>query len=416
MQKQPLVSVVIPVYNTEKYLPQCLDSVLCQTLRDIEVLCIDDASPDRCGEILDEYAVRDPRVKVFHLPENHKQGYGRNLGIQHAEGEFLYFLDSDDMIEPAALEELIELAKKEKLDAVFFDSRDLFESEEIKRVYTPAFEERHGDYPDRPVEGKVLFDLFIEQNEWTCYPQRIFWRRDFIIREGIRNPEGSEHEDEYFAFAGILLAKRAMYVPKQYFILRIRPNSVMTSKYMPKNFHGYLVNYYRMSRFVAEREIHTLGADLNITRMYERSCFLYNKLSAEYDLREFCSRRESDKILYECFEQHIKAVDYMNRIDPGVLQQIESCSHLYIYGAGIVADRFARKVVLRKNIHLDGFLVSQANDNVRILYGRPVTVFSETKLPEDALVVAAVGAGLRGEVSELLERSGVRWIYYRDVK
>ena len=94
----PLVSVIIPVYNTEKYLPECLNSVLSQTLRDIEVICIDDASPDNCGKILDEYAQRDSRVKVIHLPENHRQGYGRNRGIERSSGEYLYFLDSDDMI------------------------------------------------------------------------------------------------------------------------------------------------------------------------------------------------------------------------------------------------------------------------------------------------------------------------------
>ena len=75
-ERMKKVSVIIPVYNVEKYLPDCLDSVLGQTMRELECICIDDASPDRCGEILDEYAARDERVRVLHLPENHMQGYG----------------------------------------------------------------------------------------------------------------------------------------------------------------------------------------------------------------------------------------------------------------------------------------------------------------------------------------------------
>ena len=101
----PRVSVVIPVYKVEKYLPACLDSVLSQSLQDIEVICIDDASPDRCPEMLDEYAGKDARVRVLHLPENHQQGYGRNRGTEMAKGKYVYFLDSDDMITPEAMEE-----------------------------------------------------------------------------------------------------------------------------------------------------------------------------------------------------------------------------------------------------------------------------------------------------------------------
>ena len=106
------ISILVPVYNVEKYLPACLDSVLSQSLKEIEVICIDDASPDRCGEILDAYAAKDSRVKVIHLPENHRQGYGRNRGLERASGTYCYFLDSDDTIVPEALEELADLADR----------------------------------------------------------------------------------------------------------------------------------------------------------------------------------------------------------------------------------------------------------------------------------------------------------------
>ena len=408
----PLVSVIIPVYNTEKYLPECLNSVLSQTLRDIEVICIDDASPDNCGKILDEYAQRDSRVKVIHLPENHRQGYGRNRGIERSSGEYLYFLDSDDMIEPHALEELCKSAKEEDADAVFFDARTVYDDEKLREVYMPPFQDRRGQYPRHAVKGTELLDAFQKQLEWTCYPQRIFWRSQFIKEEGILNPEGSEHEDEFFAFAGIMAARRALYLPKQYFILRIRPNSVMTSKPAPKNFHGYLINFYRMCRFVNERGLHTYGSEMCIGHMYERAYSLYAQLPEE-ELRAYCSQRAQDRVLYECFDAHIRAKSFVERIDPQILEQIRSHKRLYIYGAGIVGRRFAGKIFAQSDICLEGFLVTKKDGSAGIVCGRPVKEFSEVDLTDEDFVIVAMREGLLSEIEPLLAEKGVHWSYCR---
>lgn len=111
MTKQPLISVIIPVYNVEKYLPDCLDSVLAQTFKDFEVIAIDDGSPDGCGKILDEYAAKDERVKVFHQ-ENRGEAMARNRGLDTAAGEYIYFVDNDDFIHPQTLEVLYHTAEK----------------------------------------------------------------------------------------------------------------------------------------------------------------------------------------------------------------------------------------------------------------------------------------------------------------
>ena len=152
------VTVIIPVYNVEAYLPACLDSVLGQSLQELECICIDDASPDRCGEILDDYAAKDERVRVLHLPENHMQGYGRNRGLELARGEYVYFLDSDDMITPNALEELYLLAKRDALDGIFFDSQTIVESEDLAHYAASYLDVRRGDYPDEVMAGMDLLD------------------------------------------------------------------------------------------------------------------------------------------------------------------------------------------------------------------------------------------------------------------
>lgn len=406
------VSVIIPVYRTEAYLPECLDSVLAQTLGDLEVICIDDCSPDRSGEILDGYALRDGRVRVIHLPENRRQGYGRNRGLDCASGEYVYFLDSDDLIEPQALEELTELADRDALDAVFFDSRNIFESEEVKRIYNPTLTLRKGTYRDGVYNGADLLDAFILQNEWTCYPQRILWRREFLLAEGIRYPENCEHEDEFFAYAGILAAKRARYVPKQYFILRTRADSVMTSAYAPKNFQGYLMNFYYMNRFVSERNIHTEGALLNISRMFERMLTLYANLKDRCDIGEVFVK-EPDRTIYQCFLSYLRAEDEMMAIDPEVMDVIRQYRIVYIYGAKLTGQRFCEKLQRQKDVLIGGFLVRDMEDLPEIMMGRTVRRIDETEIPEDAVVVAAVKVMFWEETREMLEKRGIRCVYHR---
>ena len=189
------VSVVIPVYKVEKFLPSCLDSVLSQTLRDIEVICIDDASPDRCPEMLDEYAAKDARIRVLHLPENHQQGYGRNRGLEMARGKYIYFLDSDDMIAPEALEELYAAAEKDQLDCIYFDSQVIFDNKELEIKNATYVAGRKGQYENRVYSGRELFELFREQNDWNCYVQRAFWRRNCLWENKVFFPEHTEHED-----------------------------------------------------------------------------------------------------------------------------------------------------------------------------------------------------------------------------
>lgn len=106
--KQPKISIIVPVYNAEKYLRQCLDSILKQSFKDFEVLLIDDGSKDRSGKICDEYAEKDKRISVWHQ-ENQGVSVARNVGLEHAQGEWIYFPDSDDIVVENALEIMMKM-------------------------------------------------------------------------------------------------------------------------------------------------------------------------------------------------------------------------------------------------------------------------------------------------------------------
>lgn len=115
--KECQISVIIPVYNAEKHLAECLDSVLGQSLRELEILCIDDGSVDESLAILERYAEKDDRVRVFRQ-RNRYAGVARNRGLEHARGEYIAFLDADDVFLPGSLELLYHRAKKYKLDLI----------------------------------------------------------------------------------------------------------------------------------------------------------------------------------------------------------------------------------------------------------------------------------------------------------
>ena len=127
---QPKVSVIIPVYNTEKYLRECLDSVVNQTLKETEIICVDDGSTDESSEILKRFAEKDHRVQVYRT-ENRGAGAARNEGLKHAKGEYCSFLDADDLFEREMLSRAWEKAEAEQLDLVVFAS-DNFYSENGK--------------------------------------------------------------------------------------------------------------------------------------------------------------------------------------------------------------------------------------------------------------------------------------------
>lgn len=407
----PKVSVVIPVYKVEKYLPACLDSVLSQSLQDIEVICIDDASPDRCPEMLDEYAARDARVRVLHLPENHQQGYGRNRGTEMARGKYIYFLDSDDMITPEAMEELYNLAEKDKLDCIYFDSQVIFANKELEIKNATYSTGRRGQYDNRVYTGRELFELFKEQNDWNCYVQRTFWRKDFLWGNKVFSPEHTEHEDEFFSFKGALLAQRVRYVPKNYFIRRYREDSVMTRPEHPKDFHGYFVSFCSMVDFVEKKRIESKAADAEILHMFERMERFFPLFSAREDPHKWFSTEEQIRAYH--YYLYSKKMDnsfykgYISKLSVPIPKE----RHIWIYGAGIVGKRVYEVMVINGYI-VDGFLVTNKESNPHVLFGREVFQVDEISPSDNCVAIVAVTGTARGEMQETLKRLGWNYSVY----
>ena len=128
----PLISIIVPCYNIEKYISKTLESVRNQTFQNFEIILIDDGSKDNTGKILDDYNKKDKRIKVIHKI-NEGVSQARNIGIENAVGEYIYFLDGDDLIEKNLLERANEVFKNNKVEIFSFGFNMVYENEEIKR-------------------------------------------------------------------------------------------------------------------------------------------------------------------------------------------------------------------------------------------------------------------------------------------
>ncbi|MCD7779529.1 MAG: glycosyltransferase family 2 protein [Candidatus Gastranaerophilales bacterium] len=225
INEMPKVSIIIPFNNVESYIEECLKSVLYQTLEDIEVICINDASTDGTREIVNLYAENDKRIKLIDLNSRQGQGYARNRGIEAAKGEYIGFVDSDDFVEENMFELLYNAAKKDDTDITMcqvqeFD--DINENYITSDYYSLADLSCFGDKVFNSADTKQ-FLLDINVALWNK-----IYKREYLINTGEKFPEGFIYEDLPFFFGTYLPAKKINIVWKILYNYRVnRRNSTM---------------------------------------------------------------------------------------------------------------------------------------------------------------------------------------------
>lgn len=241
--QNPVVSVIIPVYNVEEYLSDCLTSIQNQTLKDIEIICVDDGSTDSSLSILCQAAEEDPRLHIM-VQKNSGLSAARNTGIQAARGKYLYYLDSDDMLEPDALQFLIDTVEDNDLECILFGGKAIYESEELL--------EKHGEYSDYyrykeactdPMAGADLLVLLKNVKEYHASACMQLAKTELIRNNNIHFYDGIVHEDNLYTLEVLLHSRRCMAIPEQLYLRRVRENSIMTATVSVANFIGYLICY-----------------------------------------------------------------------------------------------------------------------------------------------------------------------------
>lgn len=208
--ENPVVSVIVPVYNVEQYLPQCLDSIVNQTLKNIEIICVNDSSTDNSLNILNHYAEKDPRIKVVTQP-NGGAGAARNRGLSLAAGKYLSFLDSDDFFEPDMLELAYNKAVCDKADFVVFQS-DQYYTDRKEFVSVPWTLREKEIPPYTPFNHRQMTDNIFKVFVGWAWDK--LYDREFVEKNHLRFQEQRTSNDMLFVFSGVAVAKRISVVKK----------------------------------------------------------------------------------------------------------------------------------------------------------------------------------------------------------
>lgn len=221
MEGTGLVSVIMPVYNVDKYLSQCLDSVCNQTYNKLEIIVIDDESPDDSGKIADEFAARDKRVKVFHIKNRGAAG-ARNYGLDNCTGEYIMFVDSDDWLELNAVEELIRSLVSNDADIVQCLYADEYTDNTVKHIC---------ESKDSTCSDEEFIQGMIPHWEYILIWNKLYKAELF---KNIRFVTGHCIDDEFFTYRVIMNAKKIYFLNNYLYHYRQRKSSAMGNQKLQK--------------------------------------------------------------------------------------------------------------------------------------------------------------------------------------
>lgn len=275
MESQPLVSVIIPVYNVEEYLCECVDSVINQTYKNLEIILVDDGSTDSSGKICDDYAEKDERISAIHQT-NGGLSAARNAGLSKAIGDYIYFLDSDDYIAENTLEILLSISENDKSDIVFFDAVSFADTPDftVKQNYI-----RKNKY--KSDTGYNVFSALTQNQEFHSAVPLLFLKKDLLIKSKIRFIPDILYEDMVFTYQALCFAKVVSQCDKALYYRRYRKNSIMTSSKTKKHFESCIEVSKTNTKFTFE----TFESDIpseccqylsrcafNVFNVYEKLC------------------------------------------------------------------------------------------------------------------------------------------------
>lgn len=247
----PLLSVIVPIYNVEKYLDRCLQSVIGQTLSDLEIILVDDESPDNCPSMCDDYAKRYSNIKVIHK-KNGGLGYARNSGLELATGKYVAFLDSDDWVEKEAYEQLCKEAEEKDLQAVYFafqrhNGTQVIGHHTLEKTERFCFgREQVDDFLLDMVGTEPSFSSDVKIHPSSCgaiYRLDVFQKNhlQFVSERVIAS------EDAIFQVDFLSKVERIGYLPRRYYNYFVNENSISHTKNEDK--------IVRLKRFIQEMEM-----------------------------------------------------------------------------------------------------------------------------------------------------------------
>lgn len=399
------VSILVPVYNVEKYLRQCMDSVVNQTLSDIEIICINDGSTDNSLEILQLYQSKDSRIKIINK-ENTGYGHSMNQGLRIATGKYVGVVESDDFADASMFEQLFLVAEREQVEIV--KSNHWLYSDSGEQLYE-MFEGCRYNEVISPVEEK---NIFLKS---TCIWTSIY-RRDFLLENDIwfNETPGASYQDVAFTLKTLACAERVYLVREAY--LHYRVDNMNSSVNSRKKVFCDCDEFAELWRYLDERPLlkEKVGklVPLAMHRIYKWN---YGRIAREFKLdffeqviKEFLILKEQGildsrywkkdsweeiKNLVELpkvtFYKVSAKIQKMNLLEYGFLSHLRQASRVYIYGAGMIGNRLLQYLNVH-DIEVQNILVESILNNPKDIQGIPVCCLEEVFPDEKSVVVMGV--------------------------
>lgn len=275
-------SIIVPVYNVEAYLSQCLESLQAQDFTDFEVICVNDGSTDSSREVLSKWESEFPQIKVIDR-ENGGLSAARNTGLKAAQGEYVVFVDSDDWVEPTILSRLAEEANGEDITCFACRRTD-------NNTYDTLLSEQSdgwSHYNRHALEHREV--------PFVCVWQRCY-RREFLMDNSLHFREGILHEDNEFTPRAFLRAKRIKVIPDVLYIYRVRLGSIMTTRGLRSKESLILIGNELSKLFAKEKGIDKTTVYRSLTQCYQMA-FIDNTREEDHKLKQLidwrCYRRVS---------------------------------------------------------------------------------------------------------------------------
>ncbi|GAA0280534.1 bifunctional glycosyltransferase/CDP-glycerol:glycerophosphate glycerophosphotransferase [Actinomadura nitritigenes] len=287
------ISVVLPVYNVQEYLPQCLESLFQQATSGVEVVAVDDASPDDCGRILDEYARRDPRLRVVHLDRNHGLGEARNIGLGHAHGDYVWFVDSDDWVTSGALAAIRRRLERARPDVLVFDhAREIAPGRLAPNPWSRLLREPPPDESFTLDERPSALGLMM-----TAWNKVI--RREFLLDLGLDFGDGF-YEDVAVTYPILMAAERISLLDRVCYVYRVRRTGAITSTSSDRHFEVF-DGYGKIFAFMDGR---SGSADRHRAAMFDRMIWHYTTIAEDPSRVPAASRRRFFQRVSQEFRAH----------------------------------------------------------------------------------------------------------------
>lgn len=221
-ENKPLVSILIPVYNVECYLNDCLDSVMAQTYDNLQIILCDDGSTDNSPSICSYYQNKDSRISVI-TQKNSGLSVARNNLLKRANGEYVYFLDSDDYISQNAIEQLLYTAQETNSAVVMFLCNEI--NQEGKIIETRRYYQKKGNY-ELGINGRIFFELLCKNKDFKSGAVFLFIKHDLLLKSKLSFYPSIFHEDELFTFLILQFAERVTYLDQELYYRRTREYSI----------------------------------------------------------------------------------------------------------------------------------------------------------------------------------------------